>query len=195
MVHSGELPYSPERAVPREVWMYRSLEGRTVSKLILDHQGNVSTRQYFSYQQDRLVALSFFNSDTTPYTVDSISWNADTSEMKVVNRWVDNGDRFEYTVHFMGDSSVFRSGGETVLDHWVYDKSPWRVRFREAALREGPLCQSRIIRAEECLLRSSSASTGNYSRNEHVWMPDGRLLETVVHRTGRFERSIEYSYP
>jgi hypothetical protein len=195
MVHSGELPYSPERAVRREDWIYNTLEGRTVSKRILDHQGNVSTRQYFSYQQDRLVALSFFGTDTTPYAVDSISWNADTSEMKVVNRWVYNGDRFEYTVHFAGDSSVFRSGGETVVDHWVYDKTPWRVRFREAALREGPPCQSRIIRAEEGLLRSSYASTGDYTKNEHVWMPDGRLLETVVFSNGRFERSIEYFYP
>ena len=171
------------------------LRGHLLSKRILANDGLVTNRQDFRYSGDSLIALSYFGAEFVPYAVDSISWSTDSTEMKVVNCWLEDDQRSAYTIHFLGDSSVFLSGGETVVDHWVYDRTPWHVRFREAALREGPLCRSRIQRSEECLLRASCSSTGNCSRSEHVWMPDGRLLETVVFRNGRFERSITYSYP
>jgi len=195
MVFSGELSSDLFAAKLRESWEYRTLHGRLVNKQILTHQGRVSNRQDFAYRGDTLIALSYFDMDTVPYAVDSIAWDADTSAMKVVNRWLKSGDRFEYSVHFLGDSSVFSSGGESVVDVWVYDRTPWNVRFREAALREGPLCQSRIVSVEESLLKSSVASTGNYTRSEHQWLPDGRLSETVVTRNGHIERRITYSYP
>lgn len=194
-IFANELQCDLTTAKLREEWEYRTIQGRTLNKRILDRQGRLSNRQVFRYQGDTLIALSYFDIDTVPYAVDSISWVADTSSMKVVNHWLDSGERFEYAVQFMGDSSVFSSGGQTVVDHWVYDRTPWHVRLREAALREGPLCQSRIVRAGEFLLKSSDSSTGNYSRSEHLWLPDGRLLETVISRNGRFNRRITYSYP
>lgn len=195
LVASGQLTIDLSAAHLREVWEYRMLRGHLLSKRILANDGLVTNRQDFRYSGDSLFALSYFGTESVPYAVDSISWSTDSTEMKVVNCWLEDDQRSEYTIHFLGDSSVFLSGGETVVDHWVYDRTPWYVRFREAALREGPLCRSRIQRSGECLLRASCASTGNCSRNEHVWMPDGRLLETVVFRNGRFERSITYSYP
>lgn len=195
LVATGELFVDLHNVKLREVWEYRTLHGRLLNKRILARNGRTTNRQDFRYEGDTLIALSYFNADTMPYAVDSISWNADTTEMKVVNRWLKDDERFEYTIQFRGDSSVFRSGSQTVVDHRVYDRTPWNVRFREAAVREGPLCRSRIDRSEERLLRASSASTGNTSKYVHVWMPDGRLLETIVFRNGRFERSIAYSYP
>lgn len=195
MVYAGELSNDLGAAKLREVWEYRTLHGRVLNKRILAGNGRVSNRQDFSYRGDTVIALSYFDNDAAPYAVDSISWEADTSEMKVINHWLDSGERSEYTVQFMGDSSVYSSGGQIVVDHWVYDRTPWNVRLREAALREGPLCQSRIILAGESLLKSSYASEGNYSINEHHWLPDGRLFETVVSRNGRFDRRITYSYP
>lgn len=195
MVYARELSNDFSAAKLREVWEYRTLHGRLLNRRIFAGNGRVSNRQDFSYRGDTLIGLSYFDIDTAPYAIDSISWVADTSAMKVVNRWLDSGERFEYAVLFRGDSSVFSSGGQTVVDHWVYDRKPWNVRLREAALREGPLCQSRMVRAGGSLLKSSDASTGNYSRSEHLWLPDGRLLETVVSRNGRFDRRITYSYP
>jgi hypothetical protein len=195
LVAADELSVDLHAAKLREMWEYRTLHGRLLNKRILARDGRITNRQDFRYQGDTLIALSYFNADTLPYAVDSIFWNADTTEMNVVNRWLNYDERFEYTMLFLGDSSVYRSNAEAVVDDWVYDRTPWPVRMREAALREGPLCQSRILRARECLLKASRASTGNYSVSEHEWMPDGRLLETVVRRNGRFERRITYAYP
>lgn len=195
LVAAGEQSVDLRASKLREVWEYRTLHGRLLNKRILTRDGRITNRQDFNYRGDTLIAFSYFNADTMPYAVDSISWNVDTSEMKVVNRWLQYDERFEYSIHFMGDSSVFRSGAETVVDHWVHDRTPWNVRFREAALREGPLCRSKILRSSESLLKTSVASTGKYSSCEHMWMPDGRLLETVVRRNGRLERRINYSYP
>lgn len=194
LVAAGELSVDLHAAKLREVWEYRTLHGRLLNKRILARDGRTTNRQDFRYQGDTLIALSYFNADTVPYAVDSISWNSDTTEMNVVNRWLNYDERFEYSIQFLGDSSVFRSGTETVVDHWVHDRTPWNVRFREAALREGPLCRSRILRSTESLLKTSVASTGKHSTYEHTWMPDGRLLETVVRRNGRYERRITYSY-
>lgn len=111
LIFAGELPDDLGAAKLRELWEYRTVRGRLVNKRILARNGTIANRQDFSYRGDTLIALSYFNIDTAPYAVDSISWVADTSAMKVVNRWLDSGERFEYAVQFMGDSSVFSSGG------------------------------------------------------------------------------------
>jgi hypothetical protein len=195
LVYAGELNLDMNLADLRETWEYRSLRGGLIDLRVKNGSGTTTNRQYFNYSYDALTALSYFNQDTVAYGVDSISWAPDSTFMRVVNCGIDNSHRYEYTVRCLGDSSVFISREKTVVDHWVYDRTPWNVRLREAALREGPLCQSRIVRAGESLLKSSDASTGNYSRSEHLWLPDGRLLETVVSRNGRFDRRITYSYP
>lgn len=193
LVLEGRVPYEPERAALRETWVYRTWSGRLVDKRIFRWNGEVSNRQDFKYNGDALVALSYFGSDTMPYAADSLTWNKDTSSVHVVNRWLDSPGRVEYTLTFSDSTSVESSGTTSVTNHWVYDHTPWEVRLREAALREGPLCQSRIRRAEECLVDRSCNSEGCII-SEHRWDPQGRLLETRISRDDNLERTIEYRY-
>lgn len=194
MVFAGELRNDLSKAELKDTWEYRTLHGQLIDKRILSKNGTTTNRQHFNYGNDALVALSYFNDDTMAYAVDSISWNPDTTYMNVVNRWLDPDSRFEYSIQFMGDSSVYSSGGETSTDHWLYDRTPWHVRMREAALREGPLCQSRIASAKESLVQKSFSSEGNSAISEHRWDADGRLIETILFFNGRFERKITYAY-
>ncbi len=194
MVSAGELPGDVSKAELKETWEYRTLHGQLIDKRILSRNGTTTNRQYFNYGTDALVALSYFNDDTIAYAVDSISWDPDTTYMNVVNRWLDTEGWYQYSIQFMGDSSVFSSGGKTSTHHWVYDRTPWHVRMREAALREGPLCQSRIARAKESLIQKSFSSEGNSAISEHRWDADERLIETIVFCNGRFERKIIYAY-
>jgi len=193
LVLEGRVPYEPERATLRETWAYRACNGRLVDKRIFRWNGEVSNRQDFMYNGDALVALSYFGWDTIPYAVDSLAWNKDTSSMHVVNRWLDSPGRVEYTLTFSGDTSVESSGTTSVTNHWAYDHTPWDVRLREAALREGGLCQSRIRRVQECLLERS-CDQDECIISEHRWDPQGRLTETQVSRDGRLERRIQYRY-
>ncbi|MBL7951834.1 MAG: hypothetical protein JNM62_08940 [Flavobacteriales bacterium] len=194
LIHEGILPVDLARAVLRETWVYRTLNGQILSKRIIDRKGVVTNRQDFVHDAHGLVAWSFFNADTVAYAVDSITWDPDMVGMKVVNRWLNNPERYGYSVQFQGDSTITTSGTESVVDHWFYDRTPWHVRLREAALREGPLCQPRIERVQECLIKSSSASNGNFTVNEHMWNADGKLVGIRVWRNGRFDRRIEYRY-
>lgn len=194
LIHEGILTVDLGRAVLRETWVYRTLGGQILGKRILGRKGVVTNRQDFVYDGHGLVAWSFFNADTVAYAVDSITWDPDMVGMKVVNRWLNNPGRYEYSVLFQGDSTITTSGTESIVDHWVYDRTPWHVRFREAALREGPLCQPWVAREQDCLLLTSSSSNGNSTVSEHTWNAEGKLVETRVWRNGRFERRIEYRY-
>lgn len=194
LVFAGELPIDLSKAELKDTWEYRTLNGQLVDKRILSDIGTTTNRQDFTYGTHALIALSYFNDDSLAYAVDSISWNPGTTYMSVVNRWLDPDSRFEYSEQFMGDSSVFSSGGKTITEHWVYDRRPWHVRMREAALREGPLCQSRIAGSKESLIQKSFSSEGNSAISEHRWDSDGRLVETILFLNGRFERKITYAY-
>ena len=194
LVHEGELLVELNSGSSRETWKYMTYQGRTLSKYIMNGNGRVVNRQLFTRQDRSLVAFSYFDSDTIAYAVDSIFWDVDTSRVRVINQWMDNGDRYEYELIFRRDTTFVITGTDTVIDHWVYDNSPWHVRFREASLREGPLCHSRLRRARESLLHFSLTPGGNGVVNEHEWDPVGRLVRTIVFRNGELERRIEYRY-
>ncbi len=193
LVFSGAFPIALDRAVARETWEYTTSRGQTCGLRVIDGTGRITTRQTFVYKGNSLVAHSYFGQEKSVFDVDHISWNSDSTTMMVKQKSKVTG-RFECSVRFRGDTSVFSSRNGSVTEHWQYDRTPWHVRTRKAALGEGPLCYSKIAKTGVCLLKTSTDSAGNRTENKHRWSTEGRLLGTEVYRNGLLERRIEYIY-